>query len=101
MSNEGMRPRDLKVWAQEELADAVIERALELCAKHDTDADDDRVLREQAARVVKFLRQDAKLERLKRFKQSCGQCGSNDHTTANHVGAMLRAREAQARDKSQ
>lgn len=65
-ANAGMNRTDLRKWAQEELADAVIDRALELISAFDSDADDDRVLREQATRVVKFLRQDAKLTRLSR-----------------------------------
>lgn len=52
-----MGRRDTRLWAQEEMADAVKRRLTELLQRPDLDADDEHELKKQCARVLKFLRQ--------------------------------------------
>lgn len=51
----GMSPRDLRLWAKEEVRDALEELLAKRCADLDTDADEKLALGREVNRVVKFI----------------------------------------------
>jgi hypothetical protein len=52
-----MGRRDTRIWAQEELADAVRARALELIEDPDSTFDEREAIKKQRGRILRFLGQ--------------------------------------------
>jgi hypothetical protein len=54
---DDMPANDLRIWAQEEMAEAVIQHSAELLGKIDTTFDERAAIKKQRDRVIKFLNQ--------------------------------------------
>lgn len=51
---------EIRKWVHEEMADAVIEKAAQLLASTDVDADDIHEITKQRTRILKFLHMEHK-----------------------------------------